>query len=96
MKNTVCVALTVVAGFGSVAMSEIIRFENTNPALDSLKLFDANSNNPILGQALNVTRSAFDQPEIGDLPGGSVFFLQLNGPGGDFIWMGMGRLSMPW
>ena len=77
-----------------LALGEVIHFQNTNPDLDTLKLFDANPNNPRLGQALNITRSAFDQPDIGDLPGGSIFFMQFNGAGGDFVWMGMGRLTM--
>ena len=94
MNHTPHAAMITLSLVSSLALGEVVRFENTNQALDSLVLFDANSTNPILGQALNVTRSAFDQPEIGDLPGGSVFFLQFNGPGGDFIWMGMGRLSM--
>ncbi|MBL4699535.1 MAG: hypothetical protein JKX70_11955 [Phycisphaerales bacterium] len=76
------------------ALGEVIHFQNTNPAFDTLKLFDATPNKAQLGQALNITQSAFDQPEIGDLPGGSIFFMQFNGLGGDFVWMGMGRLTM--
>lgn len=77
-----------------IALGEVIRFQNTNPALDALKLFDASPFEPLLGQSLDITRNAFDQPAVGDLPGGSFFLMQFNGPGGDFVWMGTGRLTM--
>lgn len=93
MKHLHCAALAL-SLLCPLALGEVIHFQNTNPDFDTLKLFDNNPNAPRLGQSLDVTRSAFDQPAIGDLPGGSIFFMQSSGPGGDFVWMGMGRLTM--
>lgn len=93
MNNITFAAFTLLI-FSPVTIGEVVVFENTNPALETLKMYDANSSNPTLGQSLDITRSAFDQPEIGDLPGGSVFFMETSGFGGDFIWLGMGRLTM--
>jgi hypothetical protein len=74
--------------------AETVTFENDNPSLLTLMMFDANPDNPLLGQSLNITRSAFDQPELGELPIGSVLFMETSGFAGDFIFMGVGRLTL--
>jgi hypothetical protein len=94
MNHHAIIAALAILIHAPFALAEVVYFENTNPALNSLKLFEAQGTNPTLGQSLDITRSSFDQPNIGDLPGGSIFFMQLNGPGGDFIWLGMGRLTL--
>lgn len=83
----ICIAATQ-------TLADLVVFENNNPALDTLKMYNSNLNASVLGQAIDVHHDAFNQPEIGDLPGGSLFFLEVNGFFGDFIHMGMGRLTM--
>jgi len=93
MNHLRCAAI-VALSICPIASGELIVYQNTNPGLDTLKMFNTDPSSPSLGQALDLTHSAFDQPVLGDLPGGSVFFLETSGLGGDFIWMGMGRLTM--
>lgn len=75
-------------------MGELITFENTNPALDTLAYYQVGNSFTELGQSLDVTRSAFDQPELGGIPAGSFLFAWFEAPdttSGDWIFMGQGR-----
>ena len=93
--NTAAIgSLLLVGALPSISVGELVLFENTNPELQSLKMYNATIDHSVLGQALDIRRSAFDQPELGDLPSSSVFFMEVNGFFGDFIFMGMGRLTM--
>ncbi len=83
----------VFAGFAGGAAGDLVTFENTNPSFDRLEYFQIGEGISVMGQSLNVTRGAFDQPEIGDLPGGSVLISWFQGfdeVDGDWIFMGPG------
>lgn len=91
--------LLLSAGMVSVesARGELITFENTNPDLDSLAYYQGGNGLEILGQSLNVTRSADDQPEFGELPVGSFLITSFEGTDrrfGNWIWMGTGRNTL--
>lgn len=73
--------------------AELIVHQNTNPDFGVMKLFDPNGGNTIYGQSLDITRSAFDQPVIGQTPAASLFFMHTTGLIGDFTWMGMGNVT---
>lgn len=85
------VTLTMVAG---MAGAELVVYENTNPGLGPLALYDPNNGSPIFGQSLDITRGAFAQPKAGETPRGSIFFMHTSGFAGEFIWMGTGMLTL--
>mgnify|MGYP003663365283 CR=1 FL=1 len=74
----------------SSAHADMVRYENTNENLQTLKMY---SDLGRMGQTLNITASPFDQPIPGDLPEGSILIMETHHSGGDFIWMGMGRVT---
>lgn len=88
-------------GLGGVgvesARGELITFENTNPDLESLAYYQGGNGIEVLGQSLNVTRSADDQPGLGELPVGSFLITWFQGTDrrfGNWIWMGTGRNTL--
>jgi len=81
------------AGLAGVSAGDLMTFENTNPALERLSYYQAGDGIFVLGQSLNVTRGAFDQPAMGELPGGSLlisWFAGFDDVDGDWIFMGPG------
>jgi hypothetical protein len=84
--------LLVLGVAGSVSGAGMVHFENTG-TLGAMTYFDPNFGSTILGDALDITRSQFDQPALGDTPTGSVFFMNLIDFNGDFIWLGTGSTT---
>jgi hypothetical protein len=86
--------LTLIAlcGLAVSAHADMVVHEN-HGELGALMLYDPNFGHMINGQSLNITRAADDQPAVGQLPGGSVFFMHILDFAGDFIWMGTGTLT---
>ena len=80
----------------SGAVGDLITFENTNPEIERLTYYQAGDGISVLGQSLNVTRGAFDQPAMGELPGGSFlisWFAGFDEVDGDWIYMAAGYNS---
>jgi len=88
--SVICSAIALLA---PVALGEMVVFENTNPALNALAIFDPNGGDGIFGQALDVTSDAFNQPSIGALPGGSLVIMHVSGFFGESTWLGTGMLT---
>jgi len=84
-------ALSTIAVLSSSVHADMVHYENTNEDLQTLKMY---SDLGRMGQTLNITSSPFDQPEPGQLPEGSILIMETHHSGGDFIWMGMGRVTM--
>lgn len=80
-------------GTAGLAHADMVVFENQG-SMGALDFYDPNYGDLILGQALDITRSASDQPAIGEMPVGAVFFMDIGGLDGDFIWMGTGMVTM--
>ena len=88
---TICVCL--IGCLTTAARSELVVFENTNPAFERIPYYQSGPGFSVLGHSLCVTRSAFDQPEPGVLPERSVLILWARSPVrelGDWISMGPG------
>ncbi|MBO6512944.1 MAG: hypothetical protein JJ974_03120 [Phycisphaerales bacterium] len=89
------VGLSVLAAAN--AAGELVVFENTNPDLETLTYYQGGNGLEVLGQSLDVTRSAHDQPALGELPVGSFMIAWFQGNDrrfGDWIWMGTGRSTL--
>ncbi|MAO20495.1 MAG: hypothetical protein CMJ35_11255 [Phycisphaerae bacterium] len=85
-------ALIVVSGLCVSADADMIVFENY-AAAKGLDFFDPNYGNEIYGQSLDITHAADQQPMIGEMPAGSIFFMHLQDLNGDFIWIGTGTVT---
>jgi len=92
MRPTIPVLCSLAASTGALH-AELIVYENTNPDFGRMAMFDPNGGDTIFGQALDITRGAFNQPAIGQTPAGSLLFMHTRGYIGDFTWMGMGTLT---
>ncbi len=85
--------LIAVCGVCSVVSADLIVHENDG-SMGPLLQYDPNLGDLINGQSLDITRGVADQPDIGELPSASIFFMHINDFSGDFIWMGTGRLTL--
>lgn len=86
--------LAISAGNSS---GELIVYENTNPDLETLTYYQGGNGLMVLGQSLNVTRSANDQPALGELPVGSLLISWFQGNdrrNGNWIYMGSGTSTL--
>ncbi len=90
LKTGSIIALAILS---QLSQAEMVIFENTNPSLNMLSLYDPNQGTPIFGQSLDITQDAFSQPATGETPSGSIFMMQTRGFIGDFIWLGTGSLT---
>jgi hypothetical protein len=75
------------------ASAELIVYKNTASDLQTLEYYLAAPGIQVLGQTLDITKPARDQPEPGLLPAGSVLIMWTRGPFdilGEFIYAGPG------
>ncbi len=84
-------ALSTIAVLCPIAHAEMVRYENTNEDFQTLKMY---SDLGTIGQSLDVTASPFEQPVPGLVPAGSILFMETHNSGGDFVWMGLGNITM--
>lgn len=82
----------LVTGLCTSGNADMVVFENEG-VLGTLALYDPNFGSQITGQSLDITRGVNDQPEIGDRPSGSVYFMHILTPSGDFVWLGTGMVT---
>lgn len=86
--------LTTLTLLNPIAAAELIVFDNTNPNFSTMGQFVPNGATPILGDVLDITKSAFNQPTRGQYQtAGSLFFMHTTGLIGDFIWLGTGTVT---
>lgn len=93
LRSCVFLHLGLASVIPPIGLAELVTFENTNPSLETLRYYQAADGIGVLGQSLNVTRGAFDQPELGALPVGSImiaWFGERSPRDGDWIYMGSG------
>lgn len=98
-RSVYVIAVSMIAAFACAesADAQLVTFENTNPDLETLTYYQGGGGLKVLGQSLNVTRSADDQPAFGELPVGSLlisWFQSNDRRFGNWIWMGTGRNTL--
>lgn len=72
--------------------ADMVYFENNN-AIGGLRAFNPNFGDTILGQSLDITSAADDQPGVGVTPSGSLFLMQINDFTGQYLWLGTGTVT---
>lgn len=97
LHRLLCVSIGLLALGAGNAAGELVVYENTNPDLETLTYYQGGNGLMVLGQSLDVTRSADDQPALGELPIGSFmisWFPANDRRYGNWIWMGTGRSTL--
>ena len=92
MKTHPILAAGTISILAGAVHADMVYFENNN-AIEDMRFYDPNFGNTIIGHSLDITRGAYEQPELGETPVGSIFFMHLNDLGGEFIWLGTGSVT---
>lgn len=92
MKTHPILAAGTIFVLASATHAGMVVFENNN-TIGGLRAFNPNFGDTILGQALDITSAADDQPGVGVTPSGSLFLMQINDFTGQYLWLGTGTVT---
>tara|TARA_A100000171_G_C2138887_1_gene152861 strand:+ start:1165 stop:1860 length:696 start_codon:yes stop_codon:yes gene_type:complete len=92
MKTHAILAAGTISIIASGLYADMVVFQNNN-TVGALRAFNPNFGDTILGQALDITNPADNQPGIGVTPGGSLFLMQINDFTGQYLWLGTGTVT---
>ena len=93
-RFTAPLTLTTLALFTPISAAELVVFNNTNQSFSTMSQFVPNGANPTIGDVLDLTQDAFNQPTRGAYQtSGSLLFMHTTGLIGDFIWLGTGTVT---
>ena len=85
-------SLSVLAAAGSTSFAGMVHFQYTGLP-SAMSYFNPNFGATIFGNSLDITRGQFDQPALSETPVASVFFMNIVGLNGDFVFLGTGSTT---